>query len=268
MFANYRCLNYIVIVDNCSTDDSREVLKSIGHEKIKCLFPERNEGYARGNNLGLKYLTEKGCDYCFVVNPDVYFEENVIQTVVDYLVQNPNYAIVTCAQVDPLSRKPSCQYGMRLYDTFWLHFLNYFNFFRHYYLLRKYYVYSYDSTNREIIEIAEALGSFFGIRMEYFPEGNVLDEGTFLYWEEQLLGFKVKQMGYKIGFVSICIYEHRHTLYSATTNDKSLKLFRYNLLSQRYLQKKYLHFNAVQKIMIRLAEKVAIVERWLIKRIV
>ena len=220
-FCKYDCIDEIAIVDNCSTDNSREILVRHNNKKINILFSKENSGYAKGNNLGLKFLKEKGCKYCFVVNP----------------------------------------------DTFWLQFLNYFNLSRHYYLLRKFYVYSYDSSNKEIIDIAEALGSFFGIRMEYFPDGNVLDEGTFLYWEEQLLGFKVKQMGYKIGYVSTCRYEHRHIQYSATTNDKSLKLFKYNLQSQRYLQEKYLQFNAFQRFLIDIAEKCSLVERWIIKRI-
>lgn len=266
-FCKYDCIDEIAIVDNCSTDNSREILVRHNNKKINILFSKENSGYAKGNNLGLKFLKEKGCNYCFVVNPDVFFKENVIRTVVDYLDCNPSYAIITCAQIDPLSKTPSCQYGTRLYDTFWLQFLNYSNLSRHYYLLRKFYVYSYDSSNKEIIDIAEALGSFLGIRMEYFPEGNVLDEGTFLYWEEQLLGFKVKQMGYKIGYVSTCRYEHRHIQYSATTNDKSLKLFKYNLQSQRYLQEKYLQFNAFQRFLIDIAEKCSLVERWIIKRI-
>jgi len=269
IFSGYAVIDQIAVVDNCSTDNSREVLLSVESDKVKVIFAESNGGYARGNNLGLAYLREnRHCDICFVVNPDVFFEANVIETVVKYMEKNPDYAIMTCAQTDPMSKTPSCQYGKRLFDTFWIQFLNYFNLPRHYYILKKFYVYSYDINHKDVLGIAEALGSFFGIRMSCFDGGNVFDEGTFLYWEEQLLGFKVKQMGYKIGFVSTCIYEHRHIQYSATTNDKSLKLFRYSLQSQRYLQEKYLHFNAIQKTIVRLAEKVAIVERWFIKKIV
>lgn len=267
-FSSYTVINQIAVVDNCSTDRSQEVLLPIESDKVKVIFAETNGGYAKGNNLGLAYLRKKEhCDICFVVNPDVFFEANVIETVVKYMEENPNYAIMTCAQIDPFSRTPSCQYGTRLFDTFWIQFLNYFNLPRHYYILKNYYVYSYDPNMKNVIEIAEALGSFFGIRMNCFDDGDVLDDGTFLYWEEQLLSFKVRARGYKIGFVSSCTYEHRHIQYSATTATKSLKLFRYNLQSQRYLQKKYLHFNVFQNMLISFAERVSLIERWIIKRV-
>ena len=251
VFAKYNAIDYLVVVDNCSTDDSRHLLKNIEGGKVKCLFPEDNGGYARGNNIGLNYLRkEQKCEICFVVNPDVFFEEYVITTVVSYMEKNPDYAIMTCAQKDPLSKRPSCQYGKRLFDTFGLHLMNYFNILRHFYILKKYYAYSYDGNN--------------GIQMKCFENDEILDSGTFLYWEEQLLGFKVSRMGYKIGFIPSCLYEHRHIQFSSTANSKSLRLFKYNLDSQRYLQQKYLHFNFLQRKIIFLAEIISLIERWLI----
>ena len=265
MFANYRCLNYIVIVDNCSTDDSRKVLKSIAHKKIMCLFPERNEGYARGNNIGLNWLREeKQCDYCFIVNPDVYFDEQVIRAVADSFEKNPEYAIITTARIDPMVSVPQIQYLTRVYDTFWLQFLSYFNLARHYYLLKKYGVYNFDTNDKRLRKIGVAPGSFFGIRMSSFPDGKVLDEGTFLYGEEDLLSMKCQQMKLKVGYLSSVVYEHRHVQYSTTLSKKSIKPIKYALKSKRYFQKKYLKLNFVQKGLLHLAERWSLVERYII----
>lgn len=267
-FSEYENIDSIVIVDNLSSDNSREVITGILNEKISCIFQSKNEGYAKGNNIGLKYLQqEKRCQYGFVVNPDVFFKEDVIDIICKYFDENEDYAILTCAQIDPSSKKPCWQYATGIYNTFWLHFLSYFNLVRHYYLLKKFNVYTWDPEYSGIIEAAEVPGSFYGIRMNCFYEGAVLDEGTFLYWEERLLGMRVKQMGYKLGYISECHYEHRHTKHSATTNTKSLTLFKYNLQSQRYFQQKYLHFNCLQRDMIRMAEFISTIERWIIMRL-
>ncbi len=267
-FATYCSVDEILIVDGKSNDDSVEIFQTLNVPKIKFLFLDKNLGYARGNNEGLKYLKNTlHCDICFVVNPDVFFTNDIIVKLCKYFSSNNKFAILGCAQVDPLSKIKSWQYAMGLYDSFWLQFLSYFNIPRHYYLLKKFYVYDYDVTKEEILDVAEVPGSFYGIRMSCFDGGEVLDNGTFLYWEERLLTKRVWSLGYKVGYVPCCVYEHRHIQYSATTNTKSLRLFRYSLESQRYYQQKYLKFNFLQNCLINVAEKISIVEQWLLRRV-
>ena len=252
-------------MDNCSTDDSRQVLSGINEDKIKCIFLEENLGYAKGNNIGLKYLTkEKKCDYCFVVNPDVFFKEHVIKGIVDAFENYLDFAIITSARIDPQVTAQQIQYTTRIYDTFWLQFLSYFNLARHYYLLKRYGVYKYDTNDKNLKEIAVAPGSFFGIRMSAFPDGIVLDEGTFLYGEEDLLAMRCRQLGVKEGFVSNVVYEHRHIQHSTTLSKKSTLPIKYAMKSKRYFQQKYMHLNCVQKSLITIAEKLSLMERFLI----
>ncbi len=264
-FSSYNSVSAIVIVDNCSTDNSREILCGIQENKVNCIFTESNEGYARGNNIGLKYLNEQcGCDYCFVVNPDVYFKEDIILSIVEAFEMNLEYAVITCARIDPQATDPQLQYTTRVYDTFCLQFLSYFSFVRHYYLLKKYGVYQIDTTHKCIKEIGCAPGSFFGIRMSAFPESKVLDEGTFLYGEEDFLAMKCKLTGLKIGYLPYIIYEHRHIQHSTTLSGKSMAPVKYALKSKRYFQKKYLHLNVFERLAIKIAEKICLFERLVI----
>ena len=265
VFAGYDTISQVVIVDNCSTDNSRTLLKTISSKNIKCIYPDINEGYARGNNLGLKYLREEcGCDYCFIVNPDVYFEEKVINRIVDAFEQQLDYAIITCARIDPLSTTPQIQYSTRVLDTFFLQFLSYFNLARHYYLLKRYGVYHYNTSECGIRQIAVAPGSFLGIRMKAFPDSTVMDEGTFLYGEEDLLAMRCQQLGLKEGFISNVVYEHRHIQYSTTLIKKSILPIKYGMRSKRYFQNKYLNLNIIEKLLIVLAEKISLLERRII----
>lgn len=62
--------NYeIIIVDNCSTDGTREYLSELSPQKpnVKVIFNENNLGFAAGNNVGLR---EADGDYIVLLNND------------------------------------------------------------------------------------------------------------------------------------------------------------------------------------------------------
>lgn len=68
----------ILIVDNGSSNDSKDRLE----EKFKnctgihLLFNDKNEGFARGNNLGIRYATDiLDCRFVLLVNNDTLFQD-------------------------------------------------------------------------------------------------------------------------------------------------------------------------------------------------
>ena len=64
---------HIVVVENGSGNDSAEQLKKRfdNDPLVTVLVSETNLGFAKGNNLGIRYAHEKlGCDTVFVVNSD------------------------------------------------------------------------------------------------------------------------------------------------------------------------------------------------------
>ena len=56
---DYSVIGHIVIVDNCSTDESFSELKKITSDKVSLVKNDFNKGYGSGINLGSKYLIEK-----------------------------------------------------------------------------------------------------------------------------------------------------------------------------------------------------------------
>ena len=65
---------HIVVVENGSGNDSAEQLKKRfdNDPLVTVLVSETNLGFAKGNNLGIRYAHEKlGCDTVFVVNSDI-----------------------------------------------------------------------------------------------------------------------------------------------------------------------------------------------------
>jgi len=99
--------NYIIVViDNCSTDSSYQVLhndKNINNHhilfcdsdylswdvwntyKIFVIQANRNFGFAGGNNLGIEFIRKNGIDfdYIWLLNNDTIIEENTLRILVE-----------------------------------------------------------------------------------------------------------------------------------------------------------------------------------------
>ena len=58
---DYSNINYIVVVDNLSTDDSYDKLKSYygRSQKVVVISTAYNGGYGYGNNFGIRYAIER-----------------------------------------------------------------------------------------------------------------------------------------------------------------------------------------------------------------
>ena len=75
----------IIIVENGSSNQSFNILSFIfgSCPKITILHSKKNLGYARGNNLGIKYAKSKlKANYVFVCNSDILFENDLFETII------------------------------------------------------------------------------------------------------------------------------------------------------------------------------------------
>ena len=69
MIKDYKSIDLIVIVDNCSTDKSYKKINEYTNNKVKLIKSDKNGGYAYGNNFGIHYLIENHkCDIIFTNN--------------------------------------------------------------------------------------------------------------------------------------------------------------------------------------------------------
>ena len=78
--------NYdIMVVDNCSPNESAEVLEEKSQELNYIFYANKtNAGYAAGNNIGIRYGIDHGFDYSWILNNDVELrEKNVLKHMVE-----------------------------------------------------------------------------------------------------------------------------------------------------------------------------------------
>lgn len=81
----------VVIVDNNSSDGTREYLESIkGNKDIVSIFMETNIGSAGGIAAGMKYgLSLKHTDYFWILDDDTFYQENALKELLDSIEGSP-----------------------------------------------------------------------------------------------------------------------------------------------------------------------------------
>jgi len=64
----------IVVVDNASSDNSRELLDSVAGPDLHCIYNDRNLGYGKANNIG---VAAARAPVVVLVNPDAVFSAGI-----------------------------------------------------------------------------------------------------------------------------------------------------------------------------------------------
>lgn len=87
-------LRSIVIVDNCSTDGTKEYLDGIASEKIKVVHLPENIGGAGGFSRGIKEAVTDGADAVWVMDDDTIPNPDSLQKLAEVATGNPKAGFV------------------------------------------------------------------------------------------------------------------------------------------------------------------------------
>jgi GT2 family glycosyltransferase len=194
----------IIIVDNGSKDGSVNMIKEFVAANIQNnisynpIFNDRNMGYPKGNNQGLK--TAKG-KYTLFLNSDVLIKNVSFEKILTVLDQDQNIGAMTVkvilptGGIDPASHRGfpnlwnSFCYFSKLEKIFCnIPYLN--NIFGGYHLTGK---------NLSLVhEIDSPTGAFYLSPTKILNEVKGFDESFFMYGEDLDLSFRIKENNYKI----------------------------------------------------------------------
>ena len=256
----YEVINNIVIVDNCSTDDSYERLK----KDCDCfvLRTPKNGGYSYGNNYGIRWLQKNApCKYYIVSNPDVVFDEVFVCEIICEMDKNPSIGIMSGVMLDREGNPAKSQYGVT--TTYAKALLECFYLYRYY---QMHYAKTQVDFKNRINYVQVVWGSLFVISDAAFCAIDGFDEKTFLYHEENIISERIKAQHYKEAILTTVEYIHMHAV---TISKGTSRMIRHKIgcKSMYYFQSQYHHLNILQKMLLKLMVNFSILELAIINKV-
>lgn len=191
---DYSILDKIIVVDNCSTDDSYKRIVKLKNEKIDVILSNGNFGYAAGNNIGIAYANEHyEPEYIIVSNPDIEVEAEGIKRIISFLEEDINIAVAT-GLIHNANHQVVQNFAWKLPDYKAVLRGN-SGIFQSLYEKKtnNSSYYNLDETGEEPLNVDVVPGCFFAIRNKVWKDMQGFDERTFLFWEENILGCRLKK---------------------------------------------------------------------------
>ncbi|HAP19846.1 MAG TPA: hypothetical protein DCR27_01070, partial [Lachnospiraceae bacterium] len=162
--------------------------------------------YGAGNNYGIRCAMKYGCQYALLANPDVHFSNNLVRVFGDFLKENPEYGMVSGIQLD--------NDGVEITRTAWKIPTKWRYIFSNGSILRRYgenFYYTLKDLHRSnVVTVDCVAGALLMVSVSKFLACGGYDEEFFLYYEETVLGIKMKASFYKAAVLSNISYKHIH----------------------------------------------------------
>ena len=84
----------IMVIDNASVDESVKLIKE-NYPMIELVKAEKNLGFGKANNIGLKKAIDYNVDYVFLLNQDAWVEKDTIEKLVYVAEKNKSFGILS-----------------------------------------------------------------------------------------------------------------------------------------------------------------------------
>lgn len=217
--SNYPNCN-IVLVDNASTDDSVQFVKT-NYPNIELVELSYNSGFAGGYNLSLKNRT---ADYFVLLNSDAEPGPNWLEPILEIASQNPNFGACQPKILDYFKRSHFEYAGAAggYIDVFGYPFCKGRIFGNVEADLNQY---------NQSEQIFWASGAAMFIKREAWEKANGLDEAFFAHMEEIDLCWRLQLLGYTIHNCHNSVFYHMGGATLSNQNPRKTYLnFRNSLL--------------------------------------
>jgi GT2 family glycosyltransferase len=207
----------LYLIDNSPTDDLKSL---VNDDRIEYIFNNANLGFGKAHNIAIRKAIDQS-PYHLILNPDVYFDGDVIERIYRHMEGHPEVG-----QVMPMILYPDkkiqrlCKLLPSPTDLFLRRFFPWFpgaearN--RKYELL--------DSGYNRIMNIPYLSGCFMFIRTAAFKKVGLFDERIFMYIEDTDLTRRIHRHYQTIFFPDAHVYHHFNK-----GSYKNFKLMLYNI---------------------------------------
>jgi GT2 family glycosyltransferase len=219
-FLNTQLNVLLFLVDNSIKDDLRDI---IYHDKVVYIHNPNNPGFGASHNIAIRQSIDKVVDYHIIVNPDIYFNEDIITPMLDFMLQNHKVGMMM-PQI--LNEDGSLQNLPKLLPSPFSIFMRklkipsyYYNKFISQYELR--------DAPKDLIYNAPVLsGCFTLLNLIAIKDVGMYDDSFFMYFEDWDLSRRVHKKYKTIYYPLVSVYHS----YESGAN-KNIKLFKIFLKS-------------------------------------
>jgi GT2 family glycosyltransferase len=190
----------VVVVDNCSSNDSYGILKS-RFGRCHVLKTGENNGYAAGNNFGIRYAAE--CfdpEYFWILNPDTIADPGALSPLLDFAAAHPEAGLLGSRLVFYPERDLLQALGggyMALKKSGRLE------------ATQVYHGEKIETKLPEALELDHLVGASFFIKRAVINGIGYLDESYFMYIDETEYCLRAKRAGWKIYALSASTVFHK-----------------------------------------------------------
>lgn len=188
----------IIIIDNGSTDDSRDTLGQLAKKRnyLSVIHNSQNKGFSTANNQGI--VQAKG-EYILLLNSDTHVYPQTISGMITFMENNPQVGAATAKLVLPDGNMDPASH--RGFPTPWASVSYYLGFERTFPGMKIFGEYHQGYKDmKKPHEVDCISGAFFLVRKSVVNEIGLLDEQFFMYGEDIDWCMRIKNAGWKIMF--------------------------------------------------------------------
>ena len=228
----------IIIVDNCSTVNSKDTISAIQtkYKKVKSILLNSTESFSFANNKGIESAAG---EFIIIMNPDIIFTEPLIERLLADFNKDSSLGALTPALVGTdgkfqrsyFQRYPSIiQY--LLFHTFYAKF-----FFRFPALMSRWLEnQDVDISQKKIWYVEQIPCAFFMTRAKTLKDIGMMDEKFILFFEDVDLSYRINKLA-KLAVDSELSVTHLGG--SSFRNEDSWKMYGRFVTSMCYYMKKH-----------------------------
>lgn len=199
----------VMVVDNDSKDDSREILTS-EIDGIKVEFTGKNLGYAKAVNIAQSRTTG---EYVILLNPDIIALKDGIAELLKFMDSNPAAGVAAGQLVNPNGSIQNS--GFRFYRPMTILYRR--TFFRYLPYAKRHLdkIFMRDTDFSKTQKVDWVLGACMCIRRSALKEVGAMDERFFLYFEDMDWCRRFWKKGWEVWYVPQARFAHYHKRESA-----------------------------------------------------
>lgn len=204
----------LIVVDNASTDGSKEMMQSC-FPGITYLYQQENAGFPKGNNIGVALA--KG-EFICILNPDTIVAEDTFEILLHKYEQLENPGIIGCRLIDGSGQ--FLAESKRGTPTPWVAFTKVVGLYKVFPRSKYFNQYYAQHINEHQTGKTDILvGAFMLLKRELYLKTGGFDEGCFMYSDDIDLSYMVLKQGlnnYYVPATSVIHFKGESTLKDGT----------------------------------------------------